>query len=101
MTTASTTTPPTLTGGTVDLSDPAYQSISSTVTFRIYVYDGNLTSATRLVALDNVVLNGTVSVPSVPEPSTYALLTGIAGLLAAGFRRYRREQSLRQTDAER
>lgn len=62
------------------------------VTFRIYVADGTANSATAYGYLDNVVLNGTVSV--IPEPVNVAL--GVFGLCAVGFaagRRYLRKRA--------
>lgn len=66
-----TTTTPTFHSKTIDLSGLSYQSLGTPITFRIYIWDG-ITGATRLSAIDNLTLNGTVA--AVPEPSTSALI---------------------------
>ncbi len=65
----------------IDLTGPSFQGLSDPVTFRIYLYDGN-SSTIRIIAIDNVVLNGSV----VPEPSS-ALLLGVSALILLTRRR--------------
>ncbi|CAM3045428.1 PEP-CTERM sorting domain-containing protein [Rariglobus hedericola] len=66
------------------LTDAAYQNLSA-ITFRIFLNDGTNTNAVSYVRLDTVTLTGIAS--AVPEPSTYALMSGAAGLVLAGLRR--------------
>jgi len=76
-------------GGTVgsfefrsyDLSDPLYQNITTSVTFRIYGFDNASASGNNL-RFDNVTLNGVV-----PEPSRSLLLFAGLGLLVGRRRR--------------
>ncbi len=65
-------------------------NITTATTFRIYGSGASSNSGTLRV--DNVVLNGSVSLTPVPEPSTCALLGGVAVLGFAGFRRRRSRQ---------
>jgi len=70
------------------LTDAAYQNLSA-ITFRIFLNDGSNVKADSYLRLDTVALTGAASV--VPEPSTYAVLAGLAGLVLAGVsRRVRR-----------
>lgn len=63
------------------LSAPAYQGLTSSITFRIYEYGAS--AALGAVRHDNLTLNGDVVV--IPEPSTYALvMAGLAVLLVLG-----------------
>lgn len=90
--------PTTMPTHAVDLSDSLFQGIAGSVTFRIYLYDYNgvspgnaLTSNNRLIALDNVILEGAVT--SVPEPSAFAAILGGAALAATcGLRRFRQKR---------
>lgn len=72
-----------------DLSAPQYQSIGA-VTFRVYLFDNSDAFGGPITRIDNVIVNGTVAVSSIPEPSTAAALVGAAGLLAGLARRRRR-----------
>lgn len=71
---------------TIDLSDLAYQSVSS-VTFRIYGYaSASATNANWRIG--DITLNGTIS--AIPEPASGACLAGGVALAAmAGVRRRR------------
>ncbi len=73
-----------LTGVSLDLSGPSYQSLAD-VTFRIGLSDGN-NGANSSIRLDNLTLNGSVVVP---EPHEYAVLAGL-GLLGFAVRRRNR-----------
>jgi len=57
---------------TIDLSGAAYQGLTSTTTFRLYVSNSNNQGVARL---DNVIVNGSV----IPEPS--AALLGMVGMV--------------------
>lgn len=63
------------TRSTITLSS-AYLNLATATTFRIYLYDtgANANSATNVLRLDNVTLNGTLA--AVPEPAA-ALLGGL------------------------
>ena len=58
----------TTTGRSIDLSAPAFQDITTATTFRLYIFDSGVDTASNGLRLDNVVLNGDVLV--VPEPSS-------------------------------
>ncbi|HLS27583.1 MAG TPA: PEP-CTERM sorting domain-containing protein [Opitutales bacterium] len=62
-----------------------------TVTFRLYGWGNDKTTPTNTVAFRNegLIVNGTV----IPEPSTYALIFGAAGLGAAFMIRRRRKST--------
>ena len=74
---------------TVDLTASLFQDVTSPVTFRIYIYDGSVSSG-KYVRVNDVVLNGNVSV--VPEPTTCGLAI-FAGLVATLGARKRRQKS--------
>lgn len=60
---------------TLDLSAPAYQGLTSPITFRVYSWAGS-SSTTKGALLDNVTLT------TVPEPATIGLMTlGATGML--------------------
>lgn len=62
---------------TIDLSSKAaLQNVTTPIEFRIYVYDSTNTAG-RGALLDNITVN------SVPEPSTWAMMIAGAGLLGA------------------
>jgi len=61
---------------TIDLAGAAYQNLTSPVEFRIYM-EYNTVSTARYLAIDDVVLSGTIA--AIPEPSTGLLLLGSAG----------------------
>ncbi|MGL6072567.1 MAG: PEP-CTERM sorting domain-containing protein [Fimbriiglobus sp.] len=65
-------------GGTISLSDPAYQNLSSNIEFRLYAWGA--TSSASTFSVNDFQFNGTV-VP-IPEPMT--VLGVSAGLLAVG-----------------
>ena len=74
-----TTTSPTFTPRSVDLSGAAFQNLSVPVTFRIYIFD-NISGGNRLSSIDNL------SVSAIPEPSSLVfLLTGAVAVFC--FRR--------------
>jgi hypothetical protein len=75
----------TFTNFSIDLSGPAYQGISTAMTFRLYGY----TPATNLgLYYDNLTLSG--QAVAVPEPPTaMRSLAGFALLVATGWRRSR------------
>lgn len=73
---------------TQSIADSALQSIgaTTTVTFRFYAYDN--VNSTAINRIDNITLEG--SVVAVPEPSTYAMILGLAAVgLVATRRRIR------------
>ncbi len=70
----------TFTTANIGLSAATYQGLSTATEFRIYVQDSTNTSG-RGAVLDNITLN------SVPEPTTYAMLLGGAGMLFIVSRR--------------
>jgi hypothetical protein len=73
----------------VVLTGGDYQNLNS-ITFRIYLNDGNNESASSYLRLDTITLGG-VAVTVVPEPSTYAMMSGAGALLTAvSFRRRKR-----------
>ncbi|MFA6960795.1 MAG: hypothetical protein WC205_08605 [Opitutaceae bacterium] len=87
-----------LTSGTLtaDLSGSGFQSISSSFTLRIYAYAnlGASTAAANMVGrVDTLTLQGTVSAAAIPEPSSYTLLLGLAGMLFAANRMGRPRQA--------
>jgi len=78
---AQNTSTPTFGSHSIDLSGVVFQGLSSSIEFRIYIFD-NTSGNGRYLGLDNVVLNGSLS--AVPEPSTYAALSGgVIGLFVA------------------
>ncbi|HEX8372451.1 MAG TPA: PEP-CTERM sorting domain-containing protein [Chthoniobacterales bacterium] len=70
------------TNAVFELSGVAFQNIAVPVEFRLYVFD-NTTNAARGALIDNITVN------TVPEPSTYAMLFGGAGLVFVVMRRKR------------
>lgn len=58
-------------------SDPLYQNVTGPINFSLYVFGSN---PSGLIFLDNIRVEGSTAL--VPEPSTWALLLGGAGLLA-------------------
>jgi len=64
---------------------PEFQNILGPVTFHLYMFDNN-NSASRWVAVDNVVIDGTVT--AIPEPGVAAVFLS-GGLLALLRRRNR------------
>lgn len=58
------------------------QNVAGSIEFRIYIYDSSSTAGTGAL-LDNITLDG---LTAVPEPSSWAMLIGGAGLLGAGQR---------------
>lgn len=73
---------PTLTGFSVDLSAPAFDSLSGPVEFRVYTYSPNINNS---VEYDDFRLVGTISAATVPEPTGGLLLA--LGALAITMRR--------------
>ena len=65
------------------------QTVTSAITFRLYVFDNNDDTGQGDL-LDHVTVNGTVS--PIPEPSTYALFGLGVGLLGA-VQRFRRRRA--------
>jgi hypothetical protein len=74
---------PTTGGTTIDLSDSAYQNLTTATEFRLYGWGASASGGT--FSVNSFTFNGTVS--AVPEPSEYAGLAG-AGLI--GFALWRR-----------
>ena len=68
---------------TISLAGAQFQNITTSAEFRLYLAD-NTGSADYIHRLDNITLNGTVSV--IPEPATMGLL-GIGGLVTMALRR--------------
>jgi hypothetical protein len=83
-------TSPNWTLASIGLSAVSYQGLD-TVSFRIYLNDGANTSTNSQLRIDTVALSGVSS--NIPEPSTYALVAGVGGLVGAGFRRRRNRTS--------
>jgi hypothetical protein len=78
--TASAASAGTFSTATINLSgNSSLQNVTSTLEFRLYVYDSTSTSG-RGALVDNIVVNGTTA--AVPEPATTALL-GMGVLIAA------------------
>ena len=72
----------------VDVSTIVFEGLQE-ITFRIYLYDANNTnSGTRSLRTDNVILTGDIT--AIPEPSTSALLLGLAGAALVFWRVRRR-----------
>ncbi|WP_269526323.1 PEP-CTERM sorting domain-containing protein [Coraliomargarita parva] len=70
----------------IDLSDAAFQNISSDLTFRLYAYGG--ASSSSSLRHDNLTLLGTVS--AIPEPAmTGLLMMGASALCVLAIRRRR------------
>ena len=69
------TATPSYTSWSIDLSGPSFQNITTATEFRFYLYDDTSDSNT-IHRLDDIVLNGIVTVP---EPSSTALV-GLGGL---------------------
>jgi hypothetical protein len=63
----------------VDVSAPAFQGIDTAITFRIYIFDSGIDTASNGARLDNVVLNG-----HVVAESTGAFLSGFTYDLVTG-----------------
>ncbi len=70
----------------VSLAGLGVISEGTTRYFRFYLQTD---TASQGIAFDDIVLNGTVTASAVPEPSTFALLAGVAGLGFAALRRRR------------
>lgn len=70
----------------IDLTASNFQNIAGTLEVRFYLYD-DIDNSAALHRLDNIVLNGTVSV--IPEPSFYASIFGVLGLVFIAYRRKR------------
>lgn len=79
-------TSPTWSLADIDLTDSAYQDLES-ISFRIYLNDGENTSGNSQLRFDSVTLSGAST--AIPEPSTYALLGGVGVLGLAVLRRRR------------
>lgn len=69
-----------------DLSGAAFQNLTTSTTFRLYLYDTQVPNGNGII--DNLTLNGSVGAAVLPEPATLALLTlGIVGGAVALRRR--------------
>ncbi|WP_269536938.1 hypothetical protein [Cerasicoccus fimbriatus] len=77
----------TISSGAISLSAPEYQGLSS-ITFRISYSDDTNSTNSNNVRVDNVVLNGNVSV--IPEPGHYAAGLGAMALLGLCWIKRRR-----------
>lgn len=71
----------------VSLSSLAVINEGETRHFRFYI---QADTASQGIAFDDIVLNGTVAANTIPEPASFALLAGLAGIGLAGLRRRRR-----------
>ncbi len=71
----------------IGLTAANYQGLNS-ISFRVYLNDGANELTTSYLRIDNLTLSGVST--AIPEPSTYALLTGAGGLMVAGVRRRKR-----------
>lgn len=76
---------------TISLSSPAFQNVTSALTFRLYIFD-DMGNADKGDLVDNVILNGSVVLDPVPEPSTWVSFMAGAALLV-GVERFRRRKS--------
>ncbi|MGJ3242965.1 MAG: PEP-CTERM sorting domain-containing protein [Opitutales bacterium] len=77
--------------GTISLSGSQYQGISS-ISFRVYGWDATSGAGVtnfRDLSNDDITISGTVSVNPIPEPGTYGLIAGLAGLGLLIYRRRR------------
>lgn len=72
--------------GLISLSDSAYQNLTS-ITFRLFLSDDGVNTTTHTLRLDNIDVQGFSVTSAVPEPSTYAALSGLAALGVAALRR--------------
>ncbi|MBI5380403.1 MAG: PEP-CTERM sorting domain-containing protein [Opitutae bacterium] len=76
---------------TITLSSGAFTNLTGTVEFRLYGYGGDTGTTDKLrfrnLAGNDLALCGTLS--AVPEPSTYAALTGAAVFAVTAWRRRR------------
>lgn len=70
----------------VGLTATTFQNLEGPVSFRIYLTDGDNTSATSYLRLDTITLSG---VSQIPEPAAAAALVGLCGLGFAAARRRR------------
>ncbi|CAA6677561.1 MULTISPECIES: hypothetical protein [unclassified Lentimonas] len=70
----------------VDVSgNSAFQNITTSTEFRVYVWGGASSSSSSAINYDNIGVTGTV----IPEPGTYALLAGCLALTSVMIRRRR------------
>lgn len=74
----------TFTNASISLTAPGFQTVTTPIEFRLYIYDGS-SNVDKGALLDNVILQ------SIPEPSVYMLL-GV-GLLLCGQRFLGRRKS--------
>lgn len=70
---------------TVDLT--SFAGLTTVQYFRFYLQTPTISQG---LAFDDIIVNGTVSLTAVPEPSTYACLVGAVALGLVGVRRRRR-----------
>ena len=83
-------TNPTWLPASVVLTGGDYQNLNS-ITFRIFLNDGSNASGTSYLRLDTLTLSG-VAATAVPEPASYAMFGGLAGLLVSVLGRRRSKQ---------
>ena len=72
---------------TISLAGAQFQDLTSSTEFRLYIAD-NTGDTNYIHRIDNVTLNGEV-VAFVPEPGTYALMSGLLALCSVMLRRRR------------
>ncbi|RRJ95004.1 hypothetical protein Ga0100231_012425 [Opitutaceae bacterium TAV4] len=73
---------------------PAFENLSQSVTFRIYVYGvrpafPNTGNAGQILRIDDIMVTGSVS--AIPEPAAVAVFVGIAAFAGAWLLRHRRQ----------
>jgi hypothetical protein len=73
----------------INLNNPAFQNITTSVEFRIYIGD-TANNANRGALIDNAGILGTTA--PIPEPSTWALIVGGAGFLFSACRLRRKSR---------
>ncbi|MGB7328889.1 MAG: PEP-CTERM sorting domain-containing protein [Rubripirellula sp.] len=79
---------------TIDLTDAAFQGVTSPIEFRLFVQGAQ--SGDSTFRLENFAFNGTVNVAAVPEPSSIALVA-LGG--AGAFLRIRRRKNVKTSPA--
>jgi len=67
-------------GGPIDLSGSDFQGLTETTTFRLYMWNASGSGSTRIRSLsgDDLIINGTTE--TIPEPTTFALISLLSGL---------------------
>jgi hypothetical protein len=79
---------PIVTGSTIVLTAPAFQNVTTPIEFRFYAWGAS--GSTGTFSINDFTFNGTVALASIPEPSAFAL---VGGLAVVGFVASRRRRS--------